>query len=109
MLVCNLQRIELIKAVVGTAETPHATHCMLLHWMSKLHSAVFGPGVMATPEGRTEDGHETQFGTNHLGHFLLFELLKPALIASSTPTFNSRVVSPLGFSHLTYGSYISML
>lgn len=56
-------------------------------------------GVMATPEGTTQDGFETQFGVNHLGHFLLFQLLKPTLLASSTPHFNSRVVSLASSNH----------
>lgn len=43
----------------------------------KLHILVNDAGVMATPSGRTEDGFETQFGTNHLAHFLLFHLLTP--------------------------------
>ncbi len=54
---------------------------------------------MATPEGKTADGFETQFGTNHLAHFLLFQLLKDALLASSTPEFNSRVVAVASIGH----------
>lgn len=42
-------------------------------------------GVMACPFGRTVEGFETQFGTNHLGHFLLTSLLYPALLRSSSP------------------------
>jgi NAD(P)-dependent dehydrogenase (short-subunit alcohol dehydrogenase family) len=36
-------------------------------------------GVMACPQGRTQDGFETQFGTNHLGHFVLVNRLVPTL------------------------------
>jgi NAD(P)-dependent dehydrogenase (short-subunit alcohol dehydrogenase family) len=35
--------------------------------------------VMATPVGRTADGFETQFGTNHLGHFVLVNRIAPLL------------------------------
>jgi NAD(P)-dependent dehydrogenase (short-subunit alcohol dehydrogenase family) len=46
---------------------------------SRLDAIVANAGVMACPEGRTEDGFETQFGTNHLGHFLLVNRLRPLL------------------------------
>jgi NAD(P)-dependent dehydrogenase (short-subunit alcohol dehydrogenase family) len=60
-------------------------------------------GVMATPEGRTEDGFETQFGVNHLGHFALTALLLPALLrapaarvvtVTSTARHTGRPVDP---------------
>lgn len=54
---------------------------------------------MATPFGKTIDGFETQFGTNHIGHFLLFQLLKPTLLKSATPEFPSRVVSVSSIGH----------
>src|ERR1700730_5672222 len=38
-------------------------------------------GVMATPFGRTADGFETQFGTNHLGHFVLVNRIAPLMRA----------------------------
>ncbi|KAI7975030.1 hypothetical protein EIK77_001890 [Talaromyces pinophilus] len=51
-------------------------------------------GIMGVPSLQiTDDGFEAHFITNYLGHFLLFELLKPALIASATPWFSSRVVN----------------
>jgi NAD(P)-dependent dehydrogenase (short-subunit alcohol dehydrogenase family) len=54
---------------------------------------------MAPPEGRTEDGFETQFGTNHLGHFLLFELICPALLKAASPESNSRVIFLSSLAH----------
>lgn len=55
--------------------------------------------VMAAPEGKTKDGFETQFGTNHIGHFYLFQLLKDTILASSTAEFPSRVVSLSSVGH----------
>lgn len=46
---------------------------------SSLDLLIANAGVMYTPFTRTVDGSELQFGTNHLGHFLLAQLLLPAL------------------------------
>lgn len=66
---------------------------------SKLNILIDNAGVMACPKSTTIDGHESQFGTNHLGHFLLFQLLKPALLAAASPDRPSRVISLSSTSH----------
>ncbi len=53
-----------------------------------LHLLIANAGIMACPQGVTEDGFETQFGTNHLGHFVLVNRLLPLVIAGAP----SRIV-----------------
>jgi NAD(P)-dependent dehydrogenase (short-subunit alcohol dehydrogenase family) len=55
----------------------------LLAKREPLDVIIANAGVMATPFGHTADGFETQFGTNHLGHFVLVNRLAPLLHAGS--------------------------
>jgi len=54
-------------------------------------------GVMMTPRGKTADGFETQFGTNHLGHFALTGLLLDKVRVAP----GARVVTLSSLIHFT--------
>lgn len=72
----------------------------ILSKTDKISLLINNAGIMGVPELQlSKDGHELQFATNYLSHFLLFKLLEAALLAASTPEFNSRVVSVSSDSH----------
>nr|XP_018907783.1 PREDICTED: retinol dehydrogenase 12-like [Bemisia tabaci]XP_018907784.1 PREDICTED: retinol dehydrogenase 12-like [Bemisia tabaci] len=61
-----------------------------------IHFLVNNAGVFACPRELTEDGHELQFGTNHLGHFLFTLLLLPRIIRSAP----ARIVTIASLAHM---------
>ncbi|KAH7166459.1 hypothetical protein EDB81DRAFT_866228 [Dactylonectria macrodidyma] len=86
-------RMELVEMDQDSLESVRAAASQILSKTDKINILVNNAGIMAVQTLEfTKDGHELQFGTNHLSHFLFFELLKPALLAAVTPEFHSRVV-----------------
>src|SRR5882757_2910642 len=62
---------ELIALDLGSLKSVRACADQLLAKGEAFDVVIANAGVMATPFGHTVDGFETQFGTNHLGHFVL--------------------------------------
>ena len=72
-------------------------------------------GVMATPFGHTADGFETQFGTNHLGHFVLVNRIAPLIVdggrlinlASSGHRFSNVDLQDPNFERTPYEPFVA--
>lgn len=72
---------ELIALDLASLKSVRACADELLAKGQFLDAIIANAGVMATPFGHTADGFETQFGTNHLGHFVLVNRLAPLIRA----------------------------
>ncbi|MDR6294281.1 NAD(P)-dependent dehydrogenase (short-subunit alcohol dehydrogenase family) [Inquilinus ginsengisoli] len=71
--------LELIELDLASLQSVRACADKLLADGRPLDAIIANAGVMATPFGRTVDGFEVQFGTNHLGHFALINRIEPLL------------------------------
>lgn len=96
---CDSPRFHLLELGLSSLASVRACAAEFLQKSKTLNIFIANAGVMFPPEGRTEDGFEIQFGTNHLSHFLLFNLLKPALLAAATPENNSRAIFLSSLGH----------
>jgi NAD(P)-dependent dehydrogenase (short-subunit alcohol dehydrogenase family) len=88
----SLEHLEVDLADLGSVREAAAR---FLAYHDRLDRLVANAGLMATPERRTVDGFELQFGVNHLGHFALVGQLLPAVLA--TP--RARVVTVSSLVH----------
>jgi NAD(P)-dependent dehydrogenase (short-subunit alcohol dehydrogenase family) len=71
--------LELIELDLSSLKSVRAAADKLVAEGKPLDIIIANAGVMATPFGKTEDGFETQFGTNHIGHFVFVNRIAPLL------------------------------
>lgn len=92
--------VEIVELDLGSLASVEAAAGTILDRHDRIDVLINNAGVMAVPEGRTIDGFETQFGTNHLGHWALTAHLMPALLVSDA----ARVVSMTSIArHMSAG------
>jgi NAD(P)-dependent dehydrogenase (short-subunit alcohol dehydrogenase family) len=70
---------ELVELDLGSLKSVRACADALLAKGEPFDVIIANAGVMATPFTFTADGFEMQFGTNHLGHFVLVNRISPLL------------------------------
>jgi NAD(P)-dependent dehydrogenase (short-subunit alcohol dehydrogenase family) len=71
--------LELVQLDLASLASVRACADALVAVGKPFDAIIANAGVMACPQGKTADGFETQFGTNHLGHFVLVNRLASLL------------------------------
>lgn len=71
--------IELVALDLASLASVRACADALVAAGKPFDVVIANAGVMACPQGKTSDGFETQFGTNHLGHFVFVNRIAPLL------------------------------
>ncbi len=72
-------RLELVELDLAALADVRGCADALLAEGQPFDMVIANAGVMACPKGLTADAFETQFGTNHLGHFVLVNPIAPLM------------------------------
>jgi NAD(P)-dependent dehydrogenase (short-subunit alcohol dehydrogenase family) len=106
---------ELVALDLANLKSVRACADGLLKMGDRFDMIIANAGVMATPFGHTTDGFETQFGTNHLGHFVLVNRIAALLrsggrlitLSSSGHRFSNVDLEDPNFARTPYEPFIA--
>jgi NAD(P)-dependent dehydrogenase (short-subunit alcohol dehydrogenase family) len=106
---------ELVELDLANLKSVRACAGVLLKAAKPFDVIIANAGVMATPFGHTADGFETQFGTNHLGHFVLVNRIAALLnaggrlinLSSSGHRFSNVDLDDPNFERTPYDPFIA--
>lgn len=92
--------IKLLELDLASLESVQSAARKFAEEADRLDILALNAGIMATPPGLTKDGYEEQFGTNHMGHALLTNLLIPVLDKTAKlPDTDVRIVALSSTGH----------
>ena len=108
-------RFELLELDLASLSSVRAAADNLLANGRLFDVIIANAGVMATPFGKTADGFETQFGTNHLGHFVLVNRIAKLIkdggrlvnLASSGHRFSNVDLNDPNFETTPYEPFLA--
>src|SRR6266478_3744219 len=106
---------ELVELDLASLKSVRACADTLLAKGNPLDVVIANAGVMATPFGKTADGFETQFGTNHLGHFVLVNRIAPLIrdggrlinLSSAGHRYANVDLEDPNFEHTAYEPFVA--
>jgi len=106
---------ELVTGDLASLASIRACAADLIKAGRSLDLIIANAGVMACPQGKTAEGFETQFGTNHIGHFVLINSLVPLLkrgsriinLSSGGHRFSDVDLDDPGFEATPYDPFVA--
>ena len=107
--------LELVELDLASLKSVRACADALVADGRPFDLVIANAGVMACPKGQTADGFETQFGTNHLGHFVfvnrIARLFKPGSrlvnLSSAGHRFSDVDLEDPNFERTPYAEFVA--
>jgi NAD(P)-dependent dehydrogenase (short-subunit alcohol dehydrogenase family) len=107
--------LELVELDLANLSSVRACADALVADGRRFDVVIANAGVMATPKGVTADGFETQFGTNHLGHFVLVNRIASLInpggrlvnLSSAGHRFADVDLDDPNFEHTPYAEFVA--
>jgi NAD(P)-dependent dehydrogenase (short-subunit alcohol dehydrogenase family) len=107
--------LELVELDLASLASARKCADALLAGGKTFDVVIANAGVMACPKGETADGFETQFGTNHLGHFVFINRIAPLIktggrlvnLSSAGHRFSDVDLDDPNFERTPYSEFVA--
>lgn len=98
-------KVKFVRLDLGSLKSVREAGVEINSLVTKIDILINNAAIMACPYAKTEDGIESQFGTNHIGHFLLTKLLIDKILVAGAGARIINVSSSAINAPIRYDDY----